>query len=208
MAQSGSVPGQLRLAMQESGGWACITPPPPIWLGFFSSLWEGSRQRMEVSLTTWPNGGDCERSFLHRCNACERSTIADGRCMHPLTIQSGPLTGLGSPPPPHKGGRWEAGRRVLCRGLASSHSTQGGPLGLPCWMGTTSDPVSYAPLESRCCSGGGEFKFKIVVCRLVFSFQARAPCPTGCSIRNFAFNTAERTSLSLLNYMLFACFSC
>ena len=27
MAQSGLVPGQLRLAMQESGGWACITPP-------------------------------------------------------------------------------------------------------------------------------------------------------------------------------------
>ena len=26
MAQSGLVPGQLRLAMQESSGWACITP--------------------------------------------------------------------------------------------------------------------------------------------------------------------------------------
>ena len=51
-----------------------------------------------------------------------------------------------------------------------------------------------------------------VVCQSCLFFQARAPCPTGCSIRNFAFNTAERTSypltpcpaspLSLSNFLL------
>ena len=115
--------------------------------------------------------------------------------MHPLTSQSGPLTGLGSPPPPHKGGGWEAGRRVQCQGLASGHGTRGGPLGPPREMRTASVPNRLRLLDHAAGQERRKFKFKMSSSvRLVFSFQARAPCPTGCSIRNFAFNTAKRTS--------------
>ena len=115
--------------------------------------------------------------------------------MHPLTIQSGLLTGWGSPSPSHKGGRWEVGRRVLCRGLASRHGTRGWPLGPPRGMRSASVPNRLRLLDHAAGQERRKFKFKMSSSvRLVFSFQARAPCPTGCSIRNFAFNTAERTS--------------
>ena len=116
--------------------------------------------------------------------------------MHPPTIQSGLLTGRGSPSPSHKGGRWEVGRRVLCRGLASRHGTRGWPLGPPRGMRSASVPNRLRLLDHAAGQERRKFKFKMSSSvRLVFSFQARAPCPTGCSIRNFAFNTAERTHM-------------
>ena len=111
----------------------------------------------------------------------------------PSPVRVGPHRGLGTPPPPHKGSRWAVGRRVLCQGLASRHCTRGGPLGPPREMRSASVPNKLAhywiTLLAR---RRRKFKFKMSSSvLLVFSFQARAPCPTGCSIRNFAFNTAE-----------------
>ena len=77
-------------------------------------------------------------------------------------------------------------KRTLYLGRASAHPARWGQLVYP---------TMPLLLGSHSCPGEGKFKFKMSSSvRLVFSFQARAPCPTGCSIRNFAFNTAERTS--------------
>ena len=94
-------------------------------------------------------------------------------------------------------------------GLASVHDTRGGPLCPPCEMGSASVPDKVAHYWDHAAGQEEEEeerKFKVKMSSsvgLVFSFQARAPCPTGCSIRNFAFNTAERTSyiIYLIYYM-------
>ena len=152
---------------------------------FFSSLREGSRQRMEVSLTTWPNGSDCEKSLLHHCNTCERSTIADGRWMHPLTIQSGSLTGLGSPPPPHKGGRWEAGRRVSCRAWQACTIPGEGHSVLPARWGQLVYPtklrtIGITLLARRRRGGGAKVQIQdVVVCRSSLFFPGARALPNG-----------------------------
>ena len=95
-----------------------------------------------------------------------------------------------------EGGRWEAGRRVSCQGLASRHCTWGGSLGPHHKMGPAGVP-NNATAIGRHAAVQWRRKVQIqdvFVCLSSLFFPGTASCPTDCSIRIFAFNTAKQTS--------------